>query len=49
MWFYVEARELASSALVDADELVKYDWYVLVGLRRHGIELTAMDRLTPNI
>ncbi|GJE85832.1 ADCK2-like domain-containing protein [Phanerochaete sordida] len=26
VWVYMEARELASSALVDADELVKYDW-----------------------
>ncbi|KAI0094283.1 hypothetical protein BDY19DRAFT_912075 [Irpex rosettiformis] len=26
VWVYVEARELASSALVDADELVRYDW-----------------------
>ncbi|CAL1694982.1 unnamed protein product [Somion occarium] len=26
VWVYMEARELASSALIDADELVKYDW-----------------------
>ncbi|KAI1788829.1 ABC1-domain-containing protein [Ganoderma leucocontextum] len=25
-WVYMEARELASSALVNADDLVKYDW-----------------------
>ncbi|PSS05440.1 hypothetical protein PHLCEN_2v3820 [Hermanssonia centrifuga] len=26
LWVYMEARELASAALVDADQLVKYDW-----------------------
>ncbi|KAK7695165.1 hypothetical protein QCA50_002355 [Cerrena zonata] len=26
VWVWMEARELASSALVDADQLVKYDW-----------------------
>ncbi|KAF7793377.1 hypothetical protein EIP86_004489 [Pleurotus ostreatoroseus] len=26
VWLYVEARELASSALADTDELIKYDW-----------------------
>lgn len=27
VWVWVEARELASAAFVDADELVRYDWY----------------------
>ncbi|KAI0347771.1 ABC1-domain-containing protein [Trametopsis cervina] len=26
VWVYMEARELASSAMIDADELVRYDW-----------------------
>ncbi|CCM04437.1 uncharacterized protein FIBRA_06617 [Fibroporia radiculosa] len=26
VWVYMEARELASAAIIDADQLVKYDW-----------------------
>lgn len=27
VWVWMEARELASAAFVNADDLVKYDWY----------------------
>ena len=27
LWVWMEARELASAAFVNADDLVKYDWY----------------------
>ncbi|KAG8689118.1 hypothetical protein FRC08_011084 [Ceratobasidium sp. 394] len=28
IWVYLEARQLASSAVVNLDEMVQYDWYV---------------------
>ncbi|EKM61327.1 uncharacterized protein PHACADRAFT_83337 [Phanerochaete carnosa HHB-10118-sp] len=43
VWVYMEARELASSALVDADELVKYDWYVFCSLFHSTLTVGQVD------
>ncbi|KAJ3559965.1 hypothetical protein NM688_g2 [Phlebia brevispora] len=45
VWLYVEARELASSALVDADELVKYDCTILAGTREPPIAMRMRGEL----
>jgi aarF domain-containing kinase len=51
LWVWLEARELVSAALVNADDLVRYDWYVP---RSHCLFASAHAdlrrcRLTPNV
>ena len=40
----MEARGLASSALVDADELIKHDWWVIRRLNEsvHSTDLAVL-------
>ena len=37
LWVWMEARELASAAFVNADDLVKYDWYSPAYLQRRSL------------
>ena len=44
----MEARELASAALVNADDLVKYDWYGYTRSYYYKVS-RIFSRLTPAI
>ena len=47
-WVWLEARELISSALLDVDNLIEQDWYVLVVVVYYGSD-GILGRLTPNV
>ncbi len=47
-WVWLEARELISSALLDVDNLIELDWYVLIVVVYYGSD-GILGRLTPNV
>ncbi len=41
-WVWLEARELIASSIVNADEMVKYDWYVVYIILTAGFDVLLL-------